>query len=78
MMEMWIAAAGWAAAVFLAGLLVGKESAGGRLRRRRRTQRRERPLEAEEEEALLQDVYKRQSSHRAKSRWNWWTKCGGE
>lgn len=54
MMEMWIAAAGWAAAVFLAGLLVGKESAGGRLRRRRRTQRRERPLEAEEEEALLQ------------------------
>ena len=50
MMEMWIAAAGWAAAVFLAGLLVGKESAGGRLRRRRRTQRRERPLEAEEEE----------------------------
>ena len=54
MMEMWIAAAGWAAAVFLAGLLVGKESAGARLRRRRRTQRRERPLEAEEEEALLQ------------------------
>ena len=54
MMEMWIAAAGWAAAVFLAGLLVGKESAGVRLRRRRRTQRRERPLEAEEEEALLQ------------------------
>lgn len=54
MMEMWIATAGWAAAVFLAGLLVGKESAGVRLRRRRRTQRWERPLEAEEEEALLQ------------------------
>lgn len=71
MMEMWIAAAGWAAAVFLAGLLVGKESAGGRLRRRRRTQRRERPLEAEEEEALLQ-------AEKARREWENFLTYGGE